>query len=277
MNSNSRNAVAAARYPSAWAANWGLFAALWRRDLIRLKRERSRWLGVVLQPLLFWAVLGSGMSSVFSVKGVSELNYLTYFFPGVVAMVVLFTAIFATMSVIEDRQSGFLQQAMVVPGARAAMVLGKCGGVTTVSLVQALLCVVAAPLAGFDLLAIHWPMLILVLVLGSFGLTAINFAMAWVISSTSGYHAIMSVVLMPMWMLSGAMYPASSGWTEVVMRLNPMAYLVDGIRHALDGGTSRVATASPSFSLLVLALFCAPALALAIWTVKARAHEGRGG
>jgi ABC-2 type transport system permease protein len=260
--------------PSSWAVEWGVISSLWKRDLLHLIRERSRWSGVVLQPLLFWLVIGSGMGSVFRLEGLEGVDYLAYFFPGILAMVVLFTAVFATMGVIEDRKSGFLQQILVAPGSHAALVTGKTAGVTTMALIQVVACLLVAPFAGVDLLAVNWPLLVLVLVLGCAGLTALNFVFAWLIDSTAGYHAIMSVLLLPLWIVSGAMFPANEGWTGYVMRVNPMAYLVDGMRHALHSSAS-VANASPTTCVVVLAASTVGFGLLAVWTITRRSEAGR--
>lgn len=241
----------------SWEA--GTIAALWRRDLLRLVRERSRWIGVVLQPLLFWVVIGSGMDRVFALPGAEGTSYRAWFFPGILVMIVLFTTIFATMSVIEDRQSGFLQQVLVAPGSRLSLVLGKVAGVTTMALIQAALFLPVAPLAGFPLGAVAWPTLLAAVLLTCVGLTAVNLAMAWVLSSTQGYHAIMSVVLIPLWILSGAMFPADDGWIGAIMAANPLAWSVGAVRAALAG-------AGAATGLLMLAGFAVVALALAART-----------
>ena len=212
--------------------------------------------------------------SVFRIEGL-PIDYLEYFFPGILAMVVLFTAVFATMSVIEDRQRGFLQQVMVVPGSRASFVLGKTAGVTTMALVQCLLCVLAAPAAGISLGGIHWPLLLLSLTLGCIGLTAVNFAMAWVINSTAGYHAIMGVLLLPLWIVSGAMFPPSGNWVGPVMAANPMSYLVDATRHSLYGGSAPVSQAGLGASLGVLGGFALVGVAFTVWFVDRRSQGGR--
>src|SRR6185436_17519936 len=113
-------------------------SVLVRRDLTRFVREKTRVAGALLQPLLFWLMIGSGMASTFVLPGARSVGYLEYFYPGVLVMVVLFTAIFTTMSVIEDRHSGFLQAVLVAPGSRAALVIGKCLGAATVAFVQGL-------------------------------------------------------------------------------------------------------------------------------------------
>ena len=124
-------------------------------------------------------------------------------------MVVLFTAIFTTMSVIEDRHSGFLQAVLVAPGSRASVVLGKCLGAGSVAFAQGLLFALLAPVAGFSLGAIDWPLLLSALALSCFGMCAMGFAVAWWLDSTAGYHVVMSVLLLPLWIVSGAMFPAS--------------------------------------------------------------------
>lgn len=259
----------AATRPGAAAVEWGVVSALWRRDLLRLVRERSRWLGVVLQPLLFWAILGAGMGG-FAGGAPGGTDYLAFSFPGILVMVVLFTTIFATMSVIEDRQQGFLQQVLTGPGSRSAMVLGKTLGVTSVALVQAALCMLAAPLAGYALGTIAWLPLLGALCLGSFMLTGLGFALAWVVGSTHGYHAIMAVVLLPLWLVSGALFPPRDGWIGWVMAADPMSYMVDAVRHAMSGGAAASTGSGPVASFVVLAALAAGAMALAVLATRAR-------
>ena len=235
------------------AIELGLALALWQRDMLRLMKERSRWLGVVAQPMLLWLLLGTGMASTFRLEGV-ELDYLTYFFPGVCGMVILFTTIFATMAVIEDRNEGFLQQVLTSPGSRHALVLGKCAGVSTVALIQVVLCALIAPAAGYPLGGIDWPVLIVTTLLGAAGLTGLSFMFAWVINSTHGYHAIMAVLLLPLWLISGAMFPVTSGWIAKLAVANPMTYVVDGFRHAFSSGESSLATTGPTLTIMVLGI-----------------------
>jgi len=256
------------------ALDLAVIAALWRRDMLHLVRERSRWIGVIVQPLIFWALIGTGMSGVFRLYG-GEGNYLAYFFPGILAMVVLFTAVFATMSVIEDRQRGFLQQVLVVPSGRASLVLGKIAGVTTMAAIQVAITTAVAPLAGIPLWGVNWPLLFGALVLGCVALTALNFMLAWVVNSTGGYHGVMAIVMLPLWVLSGAMFPAETTWQRVAMALNPMAYMVDGMRHALEGGRSEVANFAPLTCLAVLAALCILFVGLAVRVVNRRAHGAR--
>jgi daunorubicin resistance ABC transporter membrane protein len=252
----------------AWREELDTLAVLVRRDLVRFFREKSRVVGALVQPLIFWLVIGSGMASTFVLPGARELGYQQYFYPGVVVMVVLFTAIFTTMSVIEDRHSGFLQAVMVAPGSRASVVLGKVLGASAVALSQSALFVLLAPIAGFAFGAVDWPSLIAALVLASFGLCALGFAVAWWLDSTAGYHVVMSLILLPMWILSGAMFPApASGVLATIEQLNPIAYAVSAVRRALHGGIAPSGTGvelGTAAELSILVLFCVVSSALAL-------------
>jgi len=266
--------ASAARAPaSAFAQDFAVIAVLWRRDLVRFLREKSRVVGALVQPLLFWLIIGSGMSTTFSMPGrggSGGVGYLQYFFPGVIVMVTLFTSIFATMSVIEDRSRGFLQGVLASPGSRASVVLGKCAGASTVAIVQALAFLLLGPAAGFHLGAYAWGTVAATLVLSSLALTAAGFAVAWWLDSTQGYHVVMSILLIPMWILSGAMFPAPGvRWIQIVMRLDPMSYAVAALRRAMYGGTLPAgsglsAVAPPGVDLLVLGGFAVVAVAVAI-------------
>lgn len=209
---------------------------LWKRDLMRFIRQRTRLVGALAQPLLFWLMIGGGMASTFKLQTAGDLGYMEYFFPGIMVMMVLFAAIFGTITVIEDRNEGFLQSVLVGPGSRASIVLGKSIGVATVGLLQACLFLVFLPWSGVDVGAIDWLALSGILVASAVALAAFGFALAWWINSSQGYHAIMSILLLPAWVLSGAMFPApTDGALAAVMRYNPMSYMVNGVRHAFYG------------------------------------------
>ncbi|MBI5545424.1 MAG: ABC transporter permease [Deltaproteobacteria bacterium] len=205
------------------------------RDLKRLLRQPSRLAGAIGQPLVFWLVLGGGFAGTFHLPG-APVGYLEYFYPGVLAMVVLFSAIFGAMSLIEDRREGFLQAVLAGPGSRASVALGKILGGSAVALLQALVFLALAPWAGFEPATIAWGPLLALLALAALALTGVGFALAWWIDSTQGYHAVVSLLLIPLWVLSGAMFPAAGSVLSTLMRLNPVAYVVDGLRRALYGG-----------------------------------------
>lgn len=212
----------------------GMVKSLWSRDMLRLWKEHTRWIGVVIHPLLMWVFIGYGIDRSFGSEGSS---YLAYFYPGVIVMSILFTTIYATMSIIEDRSEGFLQAVLVAPGSRPAMLWGKIAGVTSVGLIQAAIFLALSPWAGFQITTISWLSVAATVIVSLVGFTAMNFAFAWKINSTQGYHAIMNVVLIPLWMLSGAIFPKGPPWLETLMRFNPLTYVVTGLRKGMEGAT----------------------------------------
>ncbi|MCA9523396.1 MAG: ABC transporter permease [Myxococcales bacterium] len=246
------------------AEEWGMLCALWRRDLLRLRKEPSRWLGLVLQPIVFWLMLGFGFGSSISLPGTTDGHYLHFFFPGALVMLVLFTSIFATMSVIEDRQSGFLQAVLCAPGSRASMIGGKLLGVVSVTLIQVMLFLIGAPFAGVELASVNWLSLFGAIVLLSSGLTAANFAIAWRLNSTQAYHALMSIALLPLWVMSGALFPPRAGWLHTAMLANPLAHGTAAIRLSLAPETTTLTPLGLGASFLWLGVFGAVAFVFAL-------------
>jgi ABC-2 type transport system permease protein len=265
-----------AAVPSRLVLDLATVRVLAVRDVVRFFRQRSRIVGALAQPLIFWVVLGSGFAGSFRLPGEGAADYRAFFFPGVVAMVLLFAAIFATISVIEDRHAGFLQGVLAGPGSRLAVAAGKSLGSSAIALIQAVIFLLLAPVAGVDLGAVNFPLLGLVMVLTSLALTGLGFALAWWIDSTTGYHAVMSVVLLPMWVLSGAMFPVSGASPVVawVMRVNPLRFGVDAMRRALFGDEAVLAATGRAGSAVtevaVLAAFAVVTLGLATWRVSRR-------
>ncbi len=267
--STSTSTPAPIARPTPLARELGLALALWRRDLLKLRRDTGRWVGIVLQPLLLWGLLGSGMSGVFAMKASPGTSSLAFLFPGFVAMIALFTSIFATMAVIEDRQHGFLQQVMVAPGSRFAMIIGKILGVLSIALIQLALALPATLLAGFSLGGIDWPLLLASFTLGTIALTAFSFALAWMVKTTQAYHALMGVLLLPLWLVSGALFPLpATGFLHALAHINPIAYMVDGLRYAFAGSTAQGALASPGVALAALGGIAVFALAVAAWLAR---------
>jgi ABC-2 type transport system permease protein len=261
--------------PSRLRLNMATVRVLAVRDVIRFFRQRFRVIGALAQPIVFWFVLGSGFAGSFRVRQAEGLDYMQYFFPGVVAMVLLFSTIFATITVIEDRREGFLQCILAGPGSRLAVVIGKSAGSTLVALLQACLFLLLAPLAKVQLSSVQWPYLAAVMTLSALAMTGVGFAMAWWINSTTGYHAVMSVLLIPAWVLSGAMFPVRSAgpFLGALMQVNPMRFAVQGIRRALFGGALSAAVdpgGSVAGDLLVLLAFAAVALGISAWRVSRR-------
>lgn len=248
---------------SAIRAGW----ALTQRELLRFLRQRTRIVGAVGQPLIFWVLFGAGLRSSFQAPGWSSqlshpLTYQEYFFPGIAVLIVLFTAIFSTISIIEDRREGFLQGVLVAPISRYAIVFGKIGGGVSLAILQAGLFLLTGPLLSLVGLApefdLHWSLLRLLaaagwLVLIAVELTAMGFLIAWPMNSTQGFHAVMSIFLMPMWLLSGAFFPGGeSGWLPWLIRLNPLTYGVAGLRRVLYSESLPVSAELPSMMLCTI-------------------------
>jgi daunorubicin resistance ABC transporter membrane protein len=241
---------------------------LWRRDMKRFVRQPSRLLGALGQPVIFWLILGLGLTATFQMPGL-DIDYLEFFFPGVTVMVVVFASIFAAVSVIEDRHQGFLQAIVAGPASRAGLVVGKCLGSATVAGVQAALFLALAPLAGYSLGRVDWLLLVATLVATSLALTAVGFALAWAIDSIQGYHALGMTAVLPLWVLSGAVFPPHLGHAAFtwVMVFNPLAYAVSATRHALYGGQAPAAltlSAQPWWDVAVVAVFALVALLVAV-------------
>src|SRR3989338_6955715 len=231
---------------------------LWSRELLRMTKEPSRLFGVVVQPLIFWLVIGAGFVPSFHVAENANLNYQNFFFVGVIAMVILFAAIFSTITLIEDRALGFMQAVLVAPGSKFALVLGKVLGVTNIALLQAGLFICVGPWVGFSVEATNWLLVFVFLVLGGVALSGLGFVFAWASPSSAAYHALMSVILIPMWILSGGMFPPNTPWMQVLVLCNPMAWLVAGLRAAFAGGIAPLGSVTVSLNLE----FCLVALSL---------------
>ncbi len=248
-----------------------VIGTLCRREVVRFLRQRSRVVGSLGQPLLVWLLLGVGLTASFRPRGASDgPGYLEYFYPGVIALTLLFTAVFATISVVEDRKSGFLQGVLVAPVSRWSIVLGQAAGSTLLAVFQGLLLLLLAPLAGLSLGSQAVAAALGVMLLLSWALSGIGLLLAWRMESTQGFHALMNLVLIPMWLLSGAFFPLAGApaWLEWIMKANPMTYGMAALRRTLylgsPGATGGVeAFPSLTASLAIVALFGAVTLALA--------------
>jgi ABC-2 type transport system permease protein len=228
---------------------------LWWREIVRFYRQKTRVIGVLASPLLFWVVIGSGFGTSFR-SGVAQgqQHYMDYFYPGALIMIVLFTSIFAMMSLIEDRKEGFLLSVLVAPVPRSAIVLGKVMGGTTLSAVQGMIFLIFAPFAGVHLNPLQILLVSLVVFLVSFALTALGFAIAWPMDSTQAFHGIINLFLLPLWLLSGALFPmtGASGWIRVLMYMNPLTYGVEALRALLYPGMTATFPLSSAIATLLL-------------------------
>ncbi|MGB9381020.1 ABC transporter permease [Candidatus Binatus sp.] len=209
---------------------------LWYREVVRFIRQPIRVVSAIATPLVFWLLLGAGLQASFKPSGMpAGLDYVQYFYPGVIVLMLLFTAIFATASTVDDRRQGFLQGVLVAPISRATIVLGQALGCTTLSLMQGAIFLAMAPLAGIHLSLGAIVVSLAIMGVIAFAMTSIGLAMAWKTESTQGFHAFMNMLLLPLWMLSGSVFPVAGapGWFQWTTRLNPLTYAVDALRQGL--------------------------------------------
>jgi ABC-2 type transport system permease protein len=233
------SAIQAIARPGLWLPA----LSLCKRELVRFLRQKHRIIGALATPIVFWLLIGGGMGRSFqspgSAAGTSDTGaggYMAYFFPGTVVMILLFTAIFSTISIIEDRREGFLQSVLVAPISPMVIVLGKVLGGTVLAFGQGLVFLALSPLIGFHYTLLSLLMAMVMMFVMSFALTALGFCIAWRMSSTQGFHAIMNLFLMPMWFLSGALFPAAGAWVGLkwAIRLNPLSYGLAGLRRSMQ-------------------------------------------
>lgn len=261
---------------------------LTRRELVRFLRQRTRLIGAVGQPIIFWLLFGAGLRSSFKspswAEGLSQpLSYQEYFLPGIAALIVLFTAIFSTISIIEDRREGFLQGVLVAPVSRVAIVLSKLFAGILLALLQAGLFLMIGPMLASVGLApsmdVSWSVTSIVaaavfLALIAAELTALGFLIAWPMNSTQGFHAVMSIFLMPMWLVSGAFFPGGeSGWLSWLIRINPLTYGVAGLRRLLYSQSLPVTPELPSMmTCAVVTVLATAGLSLIAVRMVSKSH-----
>ncbi|MBI4386406.1 MAG: ABC transporter permease [Elusimicrobia bacterium] len=245
---------------------------LWIREVVRFYRDRSRVIGAIVPPVVFWFLIGSALGGGSGTAGGSN-TYLQSLFPGTILLIVLFTAVFSTISIIEDRREGFLQGVLVAPVPRSTIVLGKIAGGATLAFLQALTFLIIAPFVGVPLAPERMPFVLAELWLSACALTGFGFWIAWRMDSTQGFHAIMNLLLIPMWMLSGSVFPISGAptWLRWIMTVNPVTYCAAALQHGLAVGTSS-GLPSPALSFIVTGLFCIAMVAASTWEVG---REGR--
>jgi ABC-2 type transport system permease protein len=256
------------------APSWPVVCTLCERELVRFFRQKNRVFGALGQPIIFWLLFGAGLRS-------NNLDY-AHFFPGTLVMILLFTAIFATISIIEDRREGFLQGVLVAPIPRWSMVMGKVFGGTAIAMLQGIIFLLLGWLAG----ASGWYVVISTTFVGfiaalvlmfvvSVALTGLGFLIAWRMDSTQGFHAIMSVLLLPMWLLSGAFFPMDvGGWLGWIIHINPLSYGVAGLRYYLQN-TDIAATHLPTpTTCWIVSLAFAGVILAADWWIAGKRTTG---
>ena len=253
--------------------------ALAGREVLRFFRQRNRVIAAVATPLIFWLMLGLGLDRTLVVPSATDgepgLGYLAYFFPGVVVLMVLFTAIFTTISVIEDRREGFLQSVLVSPAPRAAIVAGKALGGTIIAGLQALAMLVLGLVLFSPPGVLNLVAAVGVLLLIALGLTGLGLCFAWPMDSTAGFHAVMNLLLMPMWLLSGAVFPVETAAlpVRILMLLNPLTYGQTLFTWLWTSGQAPVPPGGVAVALVVVVGFAVAMLGI---TTRIASRPGKG-
>lgn len=259
------------------------FLALTRREVVRVTRQPSRVVAALGTPLLIWLFLASGFAGSFAppplgaaaaVTGSDNAaggaaSYAAWLLPGMITLVVMFSAIFSSISLIEDRNAGFLQSAIVSPAPRWSVLGAKIAGASVVACAQASILIVAAPFVGLTMNPLGWLAAVVGAALTAVAIASVGLACAWWVNSSQGFHGVMNMLLMPMWLLSGAFFPAegASNWLSTIMFFNPLRWSTDAIRLSLTPGSPWAYT--PWLATIGFALFAAALALLAM-----RASEG---
>ncbi len=256
---------------------WFPVFALWWREIVRFVRQRSRVTGAVAQPLVFWLLLGGGLNASFRPAGAAPgTSYVAYFYPGTIVLVLLFTAIFATISTVEDRREGFLQGVLVAPVPRWGIVLGQVLGGTSLAVLQGGIFLAMAPLVGMQLSLVSVLATMAVMTIVALSLTSLGLIIAWRMESTQGFHAIMNLILIPIWLLSGAFFPASGAPAPLrwLMAINPLTYGMAALRRCIclhaPGVGGDVPPLLPAVGVSIV--FCVLTFLAAAHTAKRRAE-----
>jgi len=224
--------LAGVRVPTrSWRGELRAIKVVWKRELIRFSRDRLRILTSLMQPFLFLFVLGTGLSKLAS-AGTHGVNLKTFVYPGVLCMAVMFTAMFSAASLVWDREFGFLREMMVAPVRRSSLVLGKCLGGATVAGFQGVIVLCIAGLVSVPYDASLLIEVFAIQLLLAFTITAFGVMVAARVAQMQSFMALMQMAIMPMYFLSGALFPVSGlpQWLEILNRIDPLTYAVDPIR-----------------------------------------------
>jgi ABC-2 type transport system permease protein len=213
---------------------------IWLRETKTFLREKIRFVGMIGQPLLYLAVLGQGINSSVTLNANGGINYLTFMYPGIIGMSILFTSIFSAVSIIWDREFGFLKEVLVAPVPRWAVALGKTFGGATIAIAQSTILILMGPMIGIRLsAAMIIEMWFLAFLIGV-ALTSLGIAIAARMVSMQGFQMVMNFLVMPLYFLSGAMFPLSTApsWMKALMVVDPLTYCVDGLRNIVFSNTT---------------------------------------
>jgi len=243
------------------------------REWRRFYRTRSRIIGSIASPLVLWLILGLGLDTAFpQMQSIgSGRKFLEYFFPGSVVLTVLFTSIFANISVIEDRREGFLQSVIVAPLGKGVLAGSKILGGSLLGCFQGLLFLSLAPMAHLSLNPLSFIMSLTAIFVLSLSLTSLGFIFAWWMDSVQGFHGIMNLLLFPMWLVSSAFFPLESSpiWLQWVIQINPVSYGVMALQHAFYPLGHAALHGNPTYIVCIgiLSLFSFAFFSVSLWVL----------
>ncbi|HTP04278.1 MAG TPA: ABC transporter permease [Nitrospirota bacterium] len=203
------------------------------REFKKFFREKSRLLGTLARPVLWLFVVGNGMSAL--IRPQVGFSYLQFIFPGMIGMTILFSSIFSSISIVWDREFGFMKEMLVAPISRLSIVIGKAISGTAISVAQAVIILILIPFLGIRLTSLQVAEVVAVSILVAFCITSIGILIAARLTSFDGFNIIMNFLVMPMFFLSGAMYPVSSmpHALRQLTSINPLTYGIDAFKHVL--------------------------------------------
>ena len=240
---------------------------IWRRELVRFTRQPGRIIAAIGTSVLIWVLLGSGFANSLEPKIAADesISFSAWLLPGMMTLIAMFSSIFSSLSTIEDRQTGWLQAVLVSPAPRLSIALGRALGGGSVAFIQAGILLAAIPLIGLSTGFIGVLLALFSLAMASLAMSAIGLAFAWRCQSASSFHSVMNLVFMPMWLLSGSVFPinGSSTWLSIVAWCNPLTWCTSAMRTSL--------TSTPDWNMIGLSVLVSiGALAIATAVISRR-------
>ena len=243
------------------------------REFKRFFRQRARLLGTIARPLLWLIIIGSGFTKLIDVGG--DITYTQFIVPGILGMTILFSSIFSTISVVWDREFGFLREILVAPISRFTIVIGKILSGTAIALLQGVLILALAPLFGLYVSLSQFLVMIILMAIVAFSITSLGLFIASFLPTLEGFNVIMNFIVLPMFFLSGALYPVKTlpSFLQYLSRINPLSYGIDAFKNVmLDAEIN--SPLSPDFSLsldiTVVSLFATLMVILASFSFERR-------
>ena len=225
---------------------------IWLRELKIFIRDRSRLISSIAQPLIWLLLIGTGFGATFGKVG--DLQYIQFMFPGILVMTLLFSSMFSAISIIWDREFGFLKEMLVAPIRRTSIAIGKAIGGASRSTIQGIIILVFSPLIGINITIQKFFLIVPLMFFIAFTISGIGIIIAARMESFEGFNLIVNFVIMPMFLLSGAIFPISNlpQWLSMIVSINPLSYGVDIMRWVMTGISER----NPALDLMVLSLVC---------------------